>query len=78
MQTGTSTLREQSLLQTKIGIYISYDLVLLLLDITLKSISYQFSSVAQSCLTLCDPMNHSVEGLPIHHKLPEYTQTHAH
>ena len=38
----------------------------------------QFSSVAQSCLTLCDPMNRSKPGLPVHHKLPEFTQTHAH
>ena len=37
----------------------------------------QFSSVAQSCLTLCDPMNHSTPGLPVHNKLPEFTQTHA-
>ena len=40
--------------------------------------SVQFSSVAQSCLTLCDPMNHSTPGVPVHHKLPEFTQTHAH
>ena len=39
---------------------------------------YQFSSVAQSCLTLCDPMNHSKEGLPVHHQLLEFTQTHVH
>ena len=38
----------------------------------------QFSSVAQSCPTLCDPMNHSMPGLPIHHQLPEFTQTHVH
>ena len=38
----------------------------------------QFSSVAQSCLTLCDPMNRSTPGLPVHHKLPELTQTHVH
>ena len=38
----------------------------------------QFSSVAQSCLTLCNPMNRSMPGLPVHHKLPEFTQTHAH
>ena len=31
-----------------------------------------FSSVAQSCLTLCDPMNHSMPGLPVHHQLPEF------
>ena len=38
----------------------------------------QFSSVAQSCPTLCDPMNRSTPGLPVHHQLPEFTQTHAH
>ena len=38
----------------------------------------QFSSVAQSCPTLCDPMNHSTPGLPVHHHLPEFTQTHVH
>ena len=38
--------------------------------------SVQFSSVAQSCLTLCDPMNHSMPGLPVHHQLHEFTQTH--
>ena len=37
-----------------------------------------FSSVAQSCPTLCDPMNHSRPGLPVHHQLPELTQTHVH
>ena len=37
----------------------------------------QSSSVTQSCLTLCNPMNHSTPGLPIHHQLPESTQTHA-
>ena len=40
--------------------------------------AYQFSSVAQSCPTLCDPMNHSTPGLPVHHKLLEFTQTHVH
>ena len=40
--------------------------------------SVQFSSVAQSCPTLCDPMNHSMPGLPVHHQLPEFTQTHVH
>ena len=38
----------------------------------------QFSSVAQSCATPCDPTNHSTPGLPVHHKLPEFAQTHAH
>ena len=43
------------------------------------SSSVQFSrSVAHSCLTLCDPMNRSTTGLPVHHQLPEFTQTHIH
>ena len=37
-----------------------------------------FSSVTQSCLTLCDPMNRSTPGLPVHHQLSEFTQTHVH
>ena len=40
--------------------------------------SVQFSSVAQLCLTLCDNMNCSTPGLPVHHQLPEFTQTHVH
>ena len=40
--------------------------------------SVQFSSVAQSCPTLCDPMNCKTPGLPVHHQLPEFTQTHVH
>ena len=38
----------------------------------------QFSSVAQSCPTLCNPMNRSIPGLPVHHQLLEFTQTHVH
>ena len=41
------------------------------------SLSLQFSSVAQSCPTLCNPMNRSTPGLPVHHHLPEFTQTHV-
>ena len=40
--------------------------------------SVQFSSVAQSCPTLCDPTNRSTPGLPVHHHLPEFTHTHVH
>ena len=40
--------------------------------------SAQFSSVTQLCPTLCDPMNRSTPGLPVHHQLPEFTQTHVH
>ena len=39
---------------------------------------YEFSSVAQSCPTLCNPMNRSTQGLFVHHQLPESTQTHVH
>ena len=40
--------------------------------------SVQFTSVAQSCPTLCNPMNRSTPGLPVHHQFPELTQTHVH
>ena len=40
--------------------------------------SVQFSSVTQSCPPLCDPMNRNTAGLPVHHQLPEFTQTHVH
>ena len=43
-----------------------------------KHVSVHFSSVTQSCPTLCDPMNCSTPGLPVHHQPPEFTQTHAH
>ena len=46
--------------------------------LTHKACSVQFSSVAQLCPTLCDPMNRSTPGLPVHHHLPEFTQTHIH
>ena len=41
-------------------------------------LSDQIRLVAQSCPTLCDPMNRSTPGLPVHHQLPEFTQTHVH
>ena len=41
-------------------------------------LSVQFSSIAQLCLTPCDPLNCSTPGLPVHHQLPEFTQTHVH
>ena len=41
-------------------------------------LDYSFSSVTQSCPTLCNPMNSSTPGLPVHHQLPESTQTHVH
>ena len=51
-------------------------LKLKLSDIFLSSVWIR--SVAQSCLTLCDPMNRSTPGLPVHHQLPEFIQTHVH
>ena len=63
----------------------SYSLVDLQCCISLRYIaklfSYtciQFSSVTQSCLTLCDPINRSTPGLPVYYQLPEFTQTHVH
>ena len=44
----------------------------------LRKGSFQFSSVAQSCLILCDPVDCSMPGFPVHHQLPEPTQTHVH
>jgi len=44
----------------------------------MNKVSVQFSSVTQSCPTLCDPMNRSTPGLPVHHQLPEFTHTHVH
>ena len=41
-------------------------------------VKFQFSSVAQSCQILCDPMNCSMPGLPVHHQLLEFTQIHVH
>ena len=50
----------------------------LLISIVVVLFSVQFSPVALSCLTLCDSMNRSTPGLPVHHHLPEFTQTHVH
>ena len=44
----------------------------------IPSVSQSVSSVTQSCLTLYDPMNRSIPGLPVHHQHPEFTQTHGH
>ena len=47
-------------------------------EVCQKEGNKQFSSVAQSCPTLCNPMNHSTPGLPVHHQLLELAQTHVH
>ena len=46
--------------------------------IHVQIISVEFSSVTQQCLTLCNPMNCSSPGLPVHHQSPEFTQIHIH
>ena len=46
--------------------------------IPIIQLTVRFSSVAQSCPTLCNPMNRSTPGLPVHHQLPEFTQSHVH
>ena len=46
--------------------------------LNITNYSVRFSSVAQSCPTVCDPMNRSMQGLPVHHQLQEFTQTHVH
>ena len=59
----------------------TFFLILVFLTILNASKSYssvQFSSVAQSCPTLCDSMNRSTPGLPVHHQFPEFTHTHVH
>ena len=48
------------------------------LEVAIIQYSVRFSSVPQACPTLCDLMNHSTPGLPVHHQLPEFTQTHVH
>ena len=60
-----------------------YYMLCLLICIFLQTINFwrysdQIRSVAQSCPILCNPMNHSTPGLPVHHQLPEFTQTHVH
>ena len=52
--------------------------VLILYPATWLNSLIQFCSVAQSCLTLCDPMDCSTPGLPVHHQFPELTETHVH
>ena len=70
---------------SRLGLYLIQDLFsfwkLVSHSIRIKGenhIIFQFSSVAQSCQTLCDPKNCSTPGLPVHDQLPEFTQTHVH
>ena len=55
--------------------FLYYDYLII---VQINQFILQFSSVTQSCPTLCDPMNRSMPGLHVHHQLPEFTQTHVH
>ena len=59
-------------------IIIMFKELLIELFVFMANSNFQFSSVAQLCPTLCNPMNCSTPGLPVHHQLPESTQTHGH
>ena len=54
-----------------------YRVIIIIFPNSIYMCSVQFSSAAQLCPTLCDPMNHSTPGLPVHHQLPELTHTHV-
>ena len=64
--------------QTHIPYVSCIDRQVLTTSVAWEAPSDQIRSVAQSCPTLCDPMNRSTPGLPVHHQLPEFTQTHVH
>ena len=71
LQKGWNFFEEQELYQGKL-VLISQ------ISVCWHPISQSVRSVAQSCPNLCDPMNCSIPGLPVHHQLPEFTQTHVH
>ena len=62
--------------EVPVGFFVKCDKVVL--KFIWKRPQFSFSSVAQWCPTLCNPMNSSTPGLPVHYQLPEFTQTHAH
>ena len=74
MVTASHEIKRRLLLGRKI--MTNLDSILKSKDIQFSSV--HFSSVTQSCLTVCDPMNCSMPGLPVHHQLPEFTQTRVH
>ena len=64
--------------KTELGNCICFETIMARFYIQSFFHSVPFCSVARSCLTLCDPMNCSTPGLPVHHQLPEFIQTHVH
>ena len=73
-----SSLRAHLVIQASMFLHLSVVWSFYCCMYSLYEFSVQFSSVAQSCLTLCNSMNHSTPGLPVHHHLPGFTQTHVH
>ena len=78
--TITSSIKVSSAKLTQLlGVYLGgYQFPISVIGFYVNCTSVQFSSVTQSCPTLCDPMSHSTPGLPVHPQLPEFTQTHVH
>ena len=66
------------ILQARLQQYVSHELPDVQAGFGKGRGSDQIRSVTQSCPTLCDPMNHSTPGLPVHSQLPKFTQTHVH
>ena len=73
---GLMTKKIQNVYNIALTLVTTVSKIMLTLIVLLFSV--QFSSVTQSCPTLCDSMNRSTPGLPVHHQLPEFTQTHVH
>ena len=71
-----SLLRKVKEESEKVGVRLNVQKVKIMASGPISSV--QFSSVTQSCPTLCNPMNHSTPGLPVYHQLPEFTQTQVH
>ena len=71
-----SLLRKVKEESEKVGVRLNVQKVKIMASGPISSV--QFSSVTQSCPTLCDPMNRSMPGLPVHHQLLEFTETHVH
>ena len=79
-QNGSATLEDNLAFPFLQNILLPYNPAITLLGIYPKEMktSVQSNSVTQSYPALCDPMNHSTPALPVHHQLPEFTQTHVH
>ena len=76
---GNPNPQEMVLVHETFGRWLGHDgICVFITEVGEISHHVHFSSVAHLCLTFCDPMNYSTSGLPVHHQLPEFTQTHVH